>query len=61
LENEFYVLVYKTAALRNKSEGCFSGRGGIELELNHSLMLENEDFLLLTKYLLDAVDAMNND
>jgi hypothetical protein len=34
------------------------GGKGIELELNHSLSPENEDFLLLITDLLDAIEAM---
>jgi len=35
-----------------------SGGKGIELEPYHHLLPENEDFLLLIKDLLDAVEAM---
>jgi len=34
------------------------GRKGTELEPNHSLLPVNEDFSLLTKDLLDAIEAM---
>jgi hypothetical protein len=34
------------------------GGKGIKLEPNPSSLIENEDFLLLIKNLLDAIDAM---
>jgi hypothetical protein len=52
-----FIQIYTSRSIRCLFRSS-SGAGGIGLEPNHSLLPLDEDFLLLTKGLLDAVEAM---
>ncbi|HVW96248.1 MAG TPA: hypothetical protein VHA56_09815 [Mucilaginibacter sp.] len=55
--NKFQAFQFSKPALLFRSS---SGRKGNELEPNRPLLFENEDYLLLLKDLLNAIDDMEN-